>query len=132
MNKLNLASYAVTGLFCLGMLPGAVMDIVQPEMVVGVAENLGIPLHILTLIGIWKLLGIAALLQQKWGRLQEWAYAGFFFDLTGAAWWHGAAGDTAGIAPPLVLAGLMVGSYVLRERRRGQPSTAKVGLSSVA
>ena len=45
----------------------------------------GYPAYVLTLLGVWKLLGILALLVPRFPRLKEWAYAGFFFDLTGAA-----------------------------------------------
>jgi len=114
MNKKKVAYIVVTALFCLAILPGAVMDILQPEMVVEVAEQLGLPLYVLTLIGGWKFLGVVGVLQQKSDRVKEWAYAGFFFDLTGAAFCHGAAGDTAGIAPPLVILVFLVASYVLR------------------
>lgn len=110
------AAIALTVLFTLGILPGAVMDIVQPDAILEIVEPLGIPTYILTLIGIWKLLGVVALWVPKMPRVREWAYAGFFFDLTGAAWWHGGAGDTAGIAPPLVLMALLMAGYVLRHK----------------
>ncbi len=64
-NKTRTAALAATALFTLALLPGAVMDLVQPEMVTDVAENLSMPLHILTLVGIWKWLGIIALWQPR-------------------------------------------------------------------
>ncbi len=114
MNKKKTAFIAVTALFSLAILLGAVMDITQPEMVVTIMESIGLPLHLLTLIGIWKLLGVGALAFPKFRRVNEWAYAGFFFDLTGAAYVHAAAGDWAGVAPPFVLIGLLLTSYRLR------------------
>lgn len=110
------AAIALTVLFTLGILPGAIMDIVQPQMVLDIVEPLGIPTFILTLLGIWKLGGVVGLWIPNMPRLREWVYAGFVFDLTGAAWWHGAAGDTAGIAPPLVLVTLLLAGYVLRHK----------------
>jgi hypothetical protein len=119
MNGKRIAFFALTGLFCLGMAPGAVMDIVQPEMVTEVIEVLGIPPAMLVLIGVWKLLGIVALLQGKFEKLAEWAYAGFVFDLTGAAFLHGAAGDPASaIITPLVFLIPMGISYALRPHRK--------------
>src|SRR5690348_10252693 len=41
----------------------------------------GYPAYVLTLMGVWKLLGIIAFLVPRFPRLKEWAYAGFFFDL---------------------------------------------------
>ena len=116
MSKKKVAYITATVLFSIAILPGAILDIVQPEMMVEVMANLGIPLYIGTLIGVWKLLGVAALARPKFKRINEWAYAGFFFDLTGAAYVHAASGDNAGSAPPLVLLAVLVASYVMRGR----------------
>lgn len=132
MDKKRVAYIATTGLFSLAVLPGAVMDIVQPAMVLEMVEPLGIPLHILTLIGIWKLLGIVGVAQQKSARVQEWAYAGFFFDLTGAAWWHAGANDPAGIAPPLVILAILGASYAFRNAAPSSASTASSSLPAGA
>ncbi len=131
-NKKKLAFTATTTLFALAMLPGAVLDIVQPDFVVEMGGILGLPLGLFALLGVWKLLGIVALAApglDKLGpwveRVREWAYAGFFFDLTGAAYLHFIAGDHAGVPTPLVFAGLLVASYMLRpsERVEALPSS---------
>jgi len=116
MSRTKIAHIAVTVLFCLAILPGAVMDIAQPEMIVTIVEDLGLPLPLLTLIGVWKLLGVIALAMPGRERIKEWAYAGFFFDLTGAAYVHATADDMAGVAPPLFLLAFLIASYVLRAR----------------
>lgn len=123
MTRKRKLATAVTGLFALGMLPGAVMNIAQPPLVLEMTTILGIPAALLTLVGIWKLLGIAALLAPGFPRLREWAYAGFFFDLTGAAYLHAVAGDTAGSVPSLVLVAGLVASYLLRRRAAEGDST---------
>lgn len=110
------AALALTVLFTLGILPGAVMDLVQPQMVLDIVEPLGIPTHILTLMGILKLSGVVGLWIPRMPRLREWVYAGFVFDLLGAAWWHGASGDTPGVFPPLVLMALLLAGYFLRHK----------------
>ncbi len=114
MSKKKIAFITTTALFCLAILPGAVMDLIQPEMVVEIMEKLGMPLYVLTLIGVWKLLGVVALALPKRTRLNEWAYAGFFFDLTGAAYSHAAAGDIAGVPAPLIILAVLGVSYFLR------------------
>lgn len=92
-----------TVLFCIGIFPGAIMDIVQPPVAIEAMAILGLPLYVLTLIGIWKVLGVLALASFRWPTLREWAYAGFVIDLTGAAWCHAAVGDTLpSIVIPLV------------------------------
>jgi hypothetical protein len=57
-------------------------------------KHLGYPIYFLTILGIWKLLGVVALLSPKFPLLKEWAYAGFFFTLSGAAISHIAMGDS--------------------------------------
>lgn len=64
-----------------------------PATVEGRVHVLGYPLYFLTIIGLWRVLGAIAILVPRFPRLKEWAYAGIFFDLTGAAASHAAAGD---------------------------------------
>jgi hypothetical protein len=128
MKTRKVAFVATTTLFAVGMLPGAVMNIAQPDMVVAMMATLDVPLRLLTLMGIWKLLGVAALAAPGLPRVKEWAYAGFFFDLTGAAYLHITAGDLAGAPPSLVLLGLLVTSYVLRGLARDEaPEVSSAG-----
>jgi hypothetical protein len=47
----------------------------------------------MTLIGIWKLLGVVAILFPNFTLIKEWAYAGFFFAMTGAIISHVVVGD---------------------------------------
>ncbi len=129
-HKNKLAFTTVTALFLIGIVPGAVLDIAQPDFVVEMGGVLGVPLGLFALIGVWKLLGVVALgapLLRRLGpnaeRVREWAYAGFFFDLTGAAYLHAAAGDVAGVAPPLVFAALLLTSYSLRPSAAETPAT---------
>lgn len=63
----------------------------SPPGVYGITK-LGYPIYILTLIGIWKILGVLAILVPKFPLLKEWAYAGFFFLLSGALFSHIAVG----------------------------------------
>ncbi len=57
-------------------------------------NHLGYPVYLLTLLGIWKILGVLAVLIPKYPLLKEWAYAGFFFAMSGAAYSHIASGDS--------------------------------------
>ena len=54
---------------------------------------LGYPLYFLYIIGIWKILGVIAILVPRFKLVKEWAYAGFFFLMTGALVSHLASGD---------------------------------------
>lgn len=121
MNKKLLAYRVVTVLFAIAMLPGAIMDIIQPDFVTEMLGILGIPGALLVLIGFWKLLGIPALfLRDRLPRINEWAYAGFFFDLTGAAVLHGAAGDFPGVGPATFLLIPLMASYFLRPEAKDE------------
>jgi hypothetical protein len=51
----------------------------------GVVPELGYPMYFFAILGAWKVLGAIAILVPRFPRLKEWAYAGIFFDLTGAA-----------------------------------------------
>jgi hypothetical protein len=77
--------------------------------------HLGYPVYFLTILGVWKILGVVALLIPKFPLLKEWAYAGFFFIMTGAIFSHIATGDPANeLIPSLLLLILTVVSWYFR------------------
>jgi len=81
--------------------------------------HLGYPLYMLTLLGIWKMLGVIAVLIPKFPLLKEWTYAGFFFIMTGAMYSHIAAGDPlVELFPSLLLLVLTVMSWYVRSAER--------------
>jgi len=55
--------------------------------------HVGYPLYFMSLLGIWKILGVIVILLPKLPLIKEWAYAGFFFAMTGAVISHIAVGD---------------------------------------
>ncbi|MCZ8521389.1 MULTISPECIES: DoxX family protein [Paenibacillus] len=81
--------------------------------------NLGYPVYVLTILGIWKVLGAAALVVPGFPRLKEWVHAGIFFLMTGAALSHVFAGDYGfPIILPLFYAALNIASWALRPKSR--------------
>jgi hypothetical protein len=81
--------------------------------------HLGYPVYLLTLLGVLKILGVVALLIPKFPLLKEWAYAGFFFVITGAVFSHIASGDPVNeIFPSLLLLILIVVSWYFRPADR--------------
>jgi uncharacterized membrane protein YphA (DoxX/SURF4 family) len=81
--------------------------------------HLGYPVYLLTLLGVWKILGVVALLIPKFPLLKEWAYAGFFFAMSGAIISHIALGDPMNeIFPSLLLLILTVVSWYFRPADR--------------
>jgi len=80
--------------------------------------QLGYPVYILTILGIWKALGVVVLLIPKFPLVKEWAYAGMFFLMTGAAFSHIAAGSVNEIYPSLLLLALTGISWYFRPADR--------------
>jgi uncharacterized membrane protein YphA (DoxX/SURF4 family) len=79
----------------LGMLSTGVVQLIKMKEEADMMAHLGYPLYILIILGVWKILGVIAVLIPKFPLLKEWAYAGFFFVMSGAVFSHLAAGDVA-------------------------------------
>ena len=117
--KLKLIGYwGATAVFALVMLLVA-----RGELSGSLGSNQlqGLLTSVLTLLGVWKLLGVIAILVPRFPRLKEWAYAGFFFDLTGAMVFiasRGAADAGTNILFPIILTPFLVASWALRPSSR--------------
>lgn len=79
----------------LGMVSTGIVQIIRMDEEVQKINELGYPSYFLTIIGVWKLLGVVAVLVPKFPLVKEWAYAGFFFLISGAIFTHLAVGDEA-------------------------------------
>ncbi|MES2590922.1 MAG: DoxX family protein [Bacteroidota bacterium] len=103
----------------LGMTSSAIVQLIKLQEEVDMFTNLGYPIYFLTILGIWKILGVITVLIPKFPLLKEWAYAGFFFTMTGALFSHLAVGDPAMefFGPSLLLV-LTVVSWYLRPADR--------------
>ena len=88
----------------------------------GVVPQLGYPMYFFGILGFWKVLGAITILVPRFPLLKEWAYAGIFFDLTGAAASVVAVGGYGAygfhVIAPLVIAGFCVASWALRPPSR--------------
>jgi uncharacterized membrane protein YphA (DoxX/SURF4 family) len=88
----------------------------------GVVPDLGYPMYFFAILGVWKVLGAIAILVPRFPRLKEWAYAGIFFDVTGAAASCAAVGGYGAygfhVIAPLIIAGITVASWALRPESR--------------
>jgi hypothetical protein len=114
----TIAYWIVTGFLALEILVGAGWDLSRHPHVVDVVTRLGYPVYLLMIVGAWKVLGGITLLVPKFPRLKEWAYAGVFFEMSGAAVSHLLAGDYSGIALPAFFSMLTLVSWALRPRSR--------------
>jgi hypothetical protein len=98
---------------------GALWDLLRIEFVRVVLTHLGYPLYLLIILGVWRIPGALALLVPRFPRLKEWAYAGAFFDYTGAAASHLLAGDgPSQWVGPLIFSAFTLISWALRPPSR--------------
>jgi uncharacterized membrane protein YphA (DoxX/SURF4 family) len=94
MKKTKLITYWVaTALLSFGMLGSGLSQIFQTQAMADLVTPLGYPPYFLTIIGVWKVLGVITILLPGLKLPKEWAYAGFFFVMTGAVISHLANGD---------------------------------------
>lgn len=100
MTKRNKITYWVsTVVLVFGLLGSGIQQLLRMEVAGALAPpfawgivELGYPVYVLTILGVWKLLGAVAILIPKYPLLKEWAYAGIFFLFTGALFSHIASG----------------------------------------
>lgn len=98
---------------------GGFFFITHGESQIDTLHKLGYPEYVLTILGFWKLMAVIAILIPRFPRLKEWAYAGFFFELSGAAASHILNGDSLAVAAqPIVFLILVMASWALRPRSR--------------
>jgi uncharacterized membrane protein YphA (DoxX/SURF4 family) len=115
----SIGYWATTGIVALDFFVGGAANLARPAAVVAAVEHLGYPSYFALILGGWKVLGALALLAPRFPRLKEWAYAGIFFDLTGAAFSHVASGDRVGdVLAPLIFAAVAAASWALRPQSR--------------
>jgi hypothetical protein len=97
MSKRNKITYWIATIWLsLGMVSTGIVQLIHNEAEVEhTSKGLGYPVYFLTILGVWKLLGVIAILVPKFPLVKEWAYAGFFFSMTGAIFSHIASGSAA-------------------------------------
>jgi hypothetical protein len=124
MDRRNIAYWVTTTIFCLVLGFSGVMHSIHAEFMVESMAAMGYPVYFMSIIGMFKLLGVAALLAPRWPLLKEWAYAGFTFNLIGAAGSHLFSGEPiTDWIRPLVVLGIGAASYHLRADPRRLPET---------
>lgn len=117
---LNILYWLTTVLFSLFMLMDGIMGVMQIKEGQEIMIHLGYPVYILTILGVFKILGALALLviRQQYSLLKEWAYAGFTFHFLGASASRAFGGDSiALIISPWIFLAVMFVTYVLWKRK---------------
>jgi len=119
MKAKTIGYWVTTAIIAFVLLSGGAAELAHRKETVEGMAHLGYPLYFTVILGVWKVLGGIALLAPRFPRLKEWAYAGAFFDLTGAVVSHAASGDdTAHLIWPLLFAALTLASWALRPQSR--------------
>ncbi|MFB2118859.1 DoxX family protein [Parapedobacter sp. 2B3] len=120
MSKKSKIIYWVATLFLsLGMLAGGTQQMLQIGGYNEIVTRLGYPLYMLSIIGVWKILGVVAILLPRFPLVKEWAYAGFFFVMTGAAISHVAVKEPfVEVVPSLTLLTAIIVSWYFRPASR--------------
>ena len=121
MKKTNIIYWTSTGLFSAFMLMSGIQNLMVTPEWVALLKTIGYPSYLLAFLGVAKCLGVVALLVPGYPRIREWAYAGFFFDILGAAY---SIIMIEGFQLPqtfmLVLIIVMGISYIYHHKRLGQ------------
>ena len=118
-NRKKVYYWVVTIFLALGMTAGGVQQMFQIGGYNEIVSGLGYPLYLLSIIGTWKILGVIVILVPKFPLVKEWAYAGFFFVMSGAFISHLTVGQSFSEAvPALILLSVTVLSWFLRPASR--------------
>lgn len=126
LSKRNKIIYWIATLWlALGMTSTGIVQILNVKEEVDMIVNLGYPIYIITLLGIWKILGVIAILIPRFPLVKEWAYAGFAFTMMGALFSHVVMeGGLSELAPPSLLLVLTIVSWYFRPADRKTLSTS--------
>jgi hypothetical protein len=125
---LRVVYWTVTLLFVLLQGFSAVQYLTEAPRMMATIRELGYPVYFIKLLGVAKLLAIAAIVYGGFPRLKEWAYAGLSFDTLGATYSHVAVGDSLLIvAVPLLFFAAQLASYLLWKRLEPASDTAVHG-----
>jgi hypothetical protein len=107
--------WITTVLLVLAMASGGLAEVTRQPQTIDGMWLLGYPVYFIVLLGCWKLAGSVALLVPRLPRVKEWAYAGIFFNMTGAAISHAVCADGAWhVVVTLGFAGLTIASWATR------------------
>jgi DoxX-like family len=115
--------WTFTGLLVFELAAGSVWNLLQIEWVRLQLSHLGYPLYYAYISGVWQIGGAAVIIAPRFLRLKEWAYAGAFFQFSGAVVSHLLAGDGVDVwQPPLVFLMFVIVSWALRPADRRLPT----------
>lgn len=111
---LKIAYWVATIAFAAWLIGDGIAGVMHTATGVEVFVRIGMPLYVMTIVGIAKILAGLAILQTKFRTLKEWAFAGYAIDCLGASASHFSAHDSIGwILLPFVFLAIMFIPYWL-------------------
>jgi DoxX-like family len=114
--------WTFTVLLVFELAAGSLWNLLQIEWVRIQLSHLGYPLYFSNILGVWLIGGATVIIAPGLPRLKEWAYAGSFFQFSGAVASHLLAGDDARAwSTPLVFLSFVIVSWALRPADRRLP-----------
>jgi uncharacterized membrane protein len=123
-NRNKIIYWISTALLSFGMLGSGISQVLHVKEMNELITHVGYPLYFMYIIGVWKILGVIAILIPKFKLVKEWAYAGFFFLMTGALVSHLFMGDAGkAIFGPLFQTIFIILSWYFRPADRKLIST---------
>lgn len=118
-NTNKIIYWTATILLALGMFSGGIAQILKVQQNTDGIVHLGYPTYLMSILGVWKILGVIAIIIPKFKLVKEWAYTGFFFAMSGAVISHIAVGDAfLQFLAPLVFVILTIVSWYFRPTDR--------------
>lgn len=109
---INITYWVLTVLLALVMAGDGFGGVTRQQAGIDVLKHLGYPVYFMVIMGTAKLLGVIAILQNKYKVVKEWAYAGFSFTFFGAIASRAFAGDAASeFIPPIVMLAFLFVTY---------------------
>ncbi len=111
------------------MLGNGVMEMIQPNMLLEEANRLGYPLYFFTWLGVAKITGSLLLVIPQVGKkLNELAYAGFFFDFLFAFLTLMSIKDYKTAIAPIAFMALLYVSYHYKNKLTNKTNKMIVGV----
>lgn len=111
-NTIKTTYWITTVIFALMALMDGIGGVTRQQAGIDVMNHLGYPVYFLSIVGVAKLLGAAAILQTRFRAIKEWAYAGFAFNFIGGFASRAYMGDpTFEVIFPIIMLAVMFVPY---------------------
>ncbi len=119
---IRITYWIATGIFALLMIMDGIAGVTRQQAGIDAMGMLGYPVYFLSIVGTAKLLGAAAILQNRFRQVKEWAYAGFTFNFLAASvsWAFAGYGAFETTFPLIILAVMCVPYFFWKKYNRVQ------------